>query len=329
MWEESKVPSKIVMSEEEYRDLSHCSYSFLSKLDRMGYRAFLGGDKGGKAAKLGNFVDTYILTPEELEDKFVKVQKHPTGNKKLVTDFVIEHSDEVPSSEDLYEISVSLGLWNTRKKETVLKEFDDEFIDYLRQLIRSKGKIEYSADDVVLAETAKNSLANSNLTDHIFSPEEYNMEALFQVKGLFKLDDLHIKFMVDILVVDPVLKKLYVYDLKTGEEDLDSFEKSFLKWRYDIQYYLYTKGVDEIKESLGYADYTVEPLRFIYISKKTPEIPVMYTVPELDIYEGYTTKYGYKVRGIKELIDDFKFYNSGITVPRRFVEGEGVITLDI
>ena len=120
------------------------------------------------------------------------------------------------------------------------------------------------------------------------------------------------------------------YDLKTGEEPLESFEKSFLKYRYDIQHYLYTIGVEAIKEDLDCKNFTVEPLKFIYLCKKSPQTPVIYKVPkELDIYNGYTTKYGYEITGVKQLIDDYIFYNGGFMVPRRIAEGNGLVTLDI
>jgi len=329
MWEESKVPSVVEVSEEDYHNLNHCSYSFLSKVDQLGYRAFKGGGKPGMAMKLGSFIDCYLLTPDELEDKFVATIKHPTGNKKLLADFIVENYDKRPEVENLYGITTELGLWSTRKKETVLKEFDSDYLEYLNTSIRNKGKIQYSNEDLELANICQNALIQSPLTEHIFYPEEHGVEVSFQTQGIFKMDDTHLKFMVDILVVDPEHKKIYIYDLKTGEEDLDSFEKRFLKRRYDIQHFIYTKGIQAIKEDLGYGNYEVVPLKFIYISKKDPEYPVIYEVPELNIYDGYTTKYGYQITGVKQLLEDFNVYNGGVKIPRRMLEGNGVITLDI
>jgi hypothetical protein len=118
--------------------------------------------------------------------------------------------------------------------------------------------------------------------------------------------------------------------LKTGEEDLDSFERSFLKYRYDIQYYIYTKGVEAIREALNCPNYKVLPLTFIYLYKKDPTIPVIYKVPKsLDVYNGFTSKYGYEYTGVKKLIEDYKFYNGGYKVPRRVAENKGVVILDI
>jgi hypothetical protein len=330
MWEDNKVPSIVKMSEEEYRELSHCSYSFLSKLDQMGYRAFESKPKVGKAMNLGSFIDCYILTPDELEEKFVKTLPPPTSSKKILADFVIENFDELPTKEHLFELSRSLGLWSKWTTDRVIKGFDAEFIDYLKTSIENKYKTPYTDEDLELANVCLNSLLNSHLTEHIFSPENYNLETLFQTKGIFELDDLHIKFMVDILTIDRSQKQVSIYDLKTGEEPLDSFEKSFIKYRYDIQYYLYTKGVSAILKDLDAEGYEVLPLKFIYLYKKAPEIPVIYKVPKaLDIYEGYTTKYGYEITGVKQLIDDYKFYNGGYSVPRRVAENNGVVILDI
>ena len=328
MWEEKKIPSSIDMSEEEYRALNYCSYSFLSKLSRSGYKAFSSEVRVGKAMNLGSFIDCYILTPELLDEKFARTLTAPTASKKILADFVIENNDTVPSKENLYELTLELGLWGRWSKEKVLATLDDSFMEYLNQAISSKGKIPYTLEDLKLAIACKNSLADSHLTEHIFRPE--GLEILFQVKGIFEFDELHIKFMVDIIVVDTKEKIIYIYDLKTGEENLDNFENSFIKYRYDIQYYLYTKGVEEVKESLGYKDFEVKPLEFIYLSKKEPDIPVIYKVPEhIDIYNGYTTKLGYQITGIKKLIDDFKFYSGGFKVPRRVAEGKGIVVLDI
>jgi len=329
MWEEKRIPSIIVMKEDEYHDLNYCSYSFLSKLDRSGYRAFSALPLKGKALNLGSFIDCYVLTPEELDDRFALTLQDYTASKKTLADHVIENYETVPSTDDLYSITRGLGLWTTRKETTVLSEFDEDFLTYLKKSIESKDKTFYTTDDLILANTCRDSLYNSHLTELIFRPDEFGTTVLFQTKGLFEFDELHIKFMVDILVIDPILKKIYVYDLKTGEKDLDSFESSFLEYRYDIQHYLYTKGVDAIKEELGYKDYTVEPLKFIYLYKKQPEVPVIYEVPDIDIYNGYTTKYGYQMTGVKQLIDDYKFYNGGYVVPRRVAEGKGIVTLNI
>ena len=80
---------------------------------------------------------------------------------------ILDNLEEVPEVEQLYELTTELGLWPTRKKDTVLKEFDGKYLDYLKTLLNSKGKIEVSEEDEILADSVMRGLIESPLTEHI------------------------------------------------------------------------------------------------------------------------------------------------------------------
>jgi len=333
-WNEREIPGVVNVEEDEYHDMNYCSYSTLSKISKSGYRALQEQKIESKALNLGSFIDCYLLTPQELSKRFVAIQQEPTASLKVLADYVIENYESVP--DNLYELSEVLGLWTKNSQKVVELKFTEEYINYLKKAIDSKDKEKYTPEDLDLAIKCEAGLKSNEITNFIFNHEDYGLdEIFFQTQGIFELEDstgntIPIKFMVDILTISHSLKRIYLYDLKTGMEPVDKFEISFLKYRYDIQHYIYTKGIEAIKNILGYKDYEVTPLQFIYISKIEPNIPTIYKVPEdLTIFEGYTTKRGTEMKGVDELLQEYLFYCENPNTPRRLVQEGPILTLDI
>jgi hypothetical protein len=329
-----EVKSKFLNIEEaEYRDLDYCSYSLLSKLDKHDNRVSLEIKKETPALMFGSLVDCLVLTEEDFTERFDFVIETPTASAKVLADYLIGIEYSITNVEKqksrLLEILNELSLWTSLKENNRIAKLDKNLIEYINHYIKAKSKTPITQEDYERANQIKIVLESHPLTSKLFTHEH----KLTQVNGMSVMDGVTYKFMCDLIIIDHEQKKIHVYDLKTGSAPISRFESNFLEYRYDIQYYLYTKGIEDIKAELvsGGEDYTVEPLQFIYIDKGSPEIPTIYKVPEnLNIYEGYTTKYGWNMRGVKELLQVYKFYSEeGFVIPKRWKENLGIITLEI
>ena len=54
--------------------------------------------------------------------------------------------------------------------------------------------------------------------------------------------------------------------------------------------------------------YTVNDFEFVYISKVNPYKPLVFVVPDkmhLAAMEGFTDRYGYKYKGVKQLLEEY------------------------
>lgn len=335
------MKKRINVSEEVYRGLEMCSYSTLSRVDKRGNNAFMEFNKG-PALTFGSLVDCVCLTPELYIDKFYLEQPGPTASSKELADKLIELGIKLDSSEikegtdtakELLIIMDNLKLWIKNSDTVRLNKLDKDFINYVNNQIDNIDKTPITYEDLEKASQVKTVLDTHLLTNHIFHPEELGNETMFQVQGMSEIDGIPYKFMCDIVYIDHENKEIRPYDLKTGSSPLTYFETSIIEYRYDIQHYLYTKGINDIKNELvdNSEEYTVIPLEFIYFDKANLEVPVIYKIsPDYDIFNGYETKFGRKMTGIKDLLEDYVFYmKNGTQLPKRWVENNGIINAEL
>lgn len=137
---------------------------------------------------------------------------------------------------------------------------------------------------------------------------------------------------MDKIVVDHDNKIVYPYDIKTGTEF--NFMSNFYRYKYFYQGALYTAAIESIVQTQPeFSGYKVEPFRFIYLSRQNTDLPLIYTMTEKYIEKvmtGYVNKSGYEIKGILELVDDYKWYinNNEFTLRRDIVENNGEIILE-
>jgi hypothetical protein len=324
------------ISEREYRNLEACSYSTLAGIYRKGHKLH-ADQKESQALTFGSLVDCICLTPEDFEDNFYIVPKSPTASLEILARYLIKVDFLITNinsqQERLLEIMDELELWVKNTSKVRMNKITSNFIEYVNSKIENKHKLVISLEDLEKASKIKTTLDTHFITQHIFHPEDEYMDTLTQVKGTFSIDNIPMKFMCDIVVLDHEQKLIYIYDLKTGSSALNYFENSYIDYRYDIQHYIYTEGIKATKHLLqkDTEQYEVVPLQFIYIDKNYVEVPTIYKVDkEYDIYNGYKTKFGRELKGVKELLKEYVFYQKhGFELPKRWVENQGILSIDV
>ena len=139
---------------------------------------------------------------------------------------------------------------------------------------------------------------------------EYIYQAQFVITANIDGEDVTLKVMPDLMVVNHWEKTIQLVDLKTSTVPGYEFAENFPKIRYDIQAELYTDVVSSI--IIGdeeYRDYTVLPYLFTDISR-SDKVPVTYAY---DPRHGLNyTKNGktYEYKGWKELLGEILVYEA-------------------
>jgi hypothetical protein len=128
---------------------------------------------------------------------------------------------------------------------------------------------------------------------------------------------------------DKIIKAI---DIKHTEK-LGDFYKSYLDYRYDIQEVLHTLGTIWYAQE-KYPGYKVLPTEFLVCSKNAYGKILRFYTDNLNTFDrfsnGWSTKYGRKLRSIKQLTSDLEWYEAnGYNEKRELVENKGLIKLEI
>ena len=152
---------------------------------------------------------------------------------------------------------------------------------------------------------------------------EFIYQAKFVFTAIIEGEEVTLKFMPDLIVVDHKNKTIQLVDLKTSSVPGYKFHENFLKFRYDIQGELYTEGMRTIiANDKYYSDYTILPYLFTDISR-TDKVPVTY---EIDLSEGFSFAKGdkvYQYKGWKELLAEILVYEANDAKVPNYITTEG------
>lgn len=136
---------------------------------------------------------------------------------------------------------------------------------------------------------------------------EYIYQAQFKTTFVVNGDEVEVKMMADLIVVNHSEKTIQIVDLKTSAMPAYDFSQNFIKYRYDLEAEIYTDVVEKIANENGYGDYEVLPFLFTDISR-VDKVPVTYTY---DPVGGFVYRKGEKVyeyKGWKELLAEILHY---------------------
>jgi hypothetical protein len=328
------------ITEHEYRELDFASYSLLKAIETEGPLALKDPTfKTGAALDFGQLVDTLITRPESLHEVFhTKAIEKPTASLLALGDSIILDAivNDDPYEEAVKEKNIELriaelGLWsNIVDPEKRRAKYDSElFYTYIKESLDARGKIIVSQDVLDAANHCADVLLHHEFTRDLFQERE-GVEVLKQAKIVFKFHGTTLKAMLDLLIVDHNNKTISPFDIKTGVELPTEFDIAYHKYRYYLQATLYLLAVQSLNLE---ENYTILPFKFIYISKKLPDVPVIYSVPESLLAEytyGWRTDAGYRRKGLLELIEDYRFYkeNDTYNVERVVVSKKGNFTIE-
>lgn len=329
--EKIKNTLQILDDNEENIDIN-LSYSKLSDFDRNGSISLIRKNNiDNNGLKLGTIVDDLLFNDKNYFNNtyYIFDGEKPTATLGKLCDIILENYKELPNEEEIIKIIRKNNFWSRQKDETIRLNFNtNEFWAYLKCKYESNDKIIITNYEYSLSKELVDILYNHKFSKYIF---ENNFENIYQLKFNIKYKNFNIRGIIDILSIDHVNKKIYLTDLKTGTDKALDFEKSFIKWRYDIQSAIYTLAFDEICNVLNLKNYTLEPFQFLYISKKE-KIPLLYKVTKKwneASFKGFVLN-EIEYKGINELIDEIYWCwkNKEFSIPKKIVNNQGVVELN-
>ena len=301
-------------------ELKHLSYSKLSKFDRNGPEGLISSSKGSRSMSIGSIVDNILTTDKDINDEFhIYVHDKPTSSLLILFNNIKEDKSACINTggklkivaSKINKIAKSLKLWSNIKSDVLFEQKwnNHKFTSYLYEYLLNKDKIEISSSDYELAKQLVTSLSNNSTTKDYFIPK-MGEDIIFQLELNFEFDKYNYKSFIDGVRINHYAKEIIPYDLKTGEERMQKFSKSWNQYRYDLQYSIYVTGL-RLWVNENYPDYNLLPMEYIYISKKQPNLPIIIQIDEQWIdagMNGYTTSSGYRVKGFLELSELVKWH---------------------
>lgn len=256
------------ISEEEYRKLPHISYSKISKFITKGPKSLLEpiSKKKTQAMTLGSCFDTYLTDNEHILDKFF-IGKEVLNDKQIsiILDYfsLIEDNEE-KNKELLLLLFQKYDFNNNLKDETKLKKFysSEDVINYINALKINNDLLYITESEYEFIKYKVNLLKTHPFTKNLFNT---NNEILYQVK--VSSNNLGIKCMFDILIIDHENKIIYPIDLKFMSSTSKEFLRSFEKFNYYIQSSLYSNLL-QYKLEKNEIPYRIEDFMFLIINQE-------------------------------------------------------------
>lgn len=311
------------------------SYSRVSDFDRNGPQALIKrSELDSTAARIGSITDDLLNENEnfKFENRYYKYEGNkPSATTGKVIDIITSNYNEIPDENTILEIIKVNDYWKGSSDETRLSKFKDnkEFYGYLEAFYESKDKIVITTNDLLLSKELANIIKTHNFTKDLFS-DKY--ERYTQYKFVIEYKGIKFRGIIDFVLIDKVNKKVHIIDLKTGQENTLNFIKSFIKYRYYLQECIYSKAFNIICNELNLKGYTLEPFKFLYISRYE-KIPLLWETTDKwhqSALNGFITSNGYNYNGLDSIIEDIKWHwdNKVFDLPRAVYESKGLLCLD-
>lgn len=332
------------ISDIDYRNLSGFSYSILKALDDDGPMSLV--DKReikSTALEFGSLVDIIITDPDSRDTVFyTKTVEKPTASLLVLADELLKDHialgktyDEITDNEYILNKIKTLGLWSKSKDDTLLTKFNNDlFYNYISTTIEAEGRIVCTPELVQAAEHCASVLLNHLYTRELFIETE-DIEVLKQVPVFYRFLGEEGRGKIDLLRVNHKTKEITIYDIKTGSELPTNFENSFYFFKYYLQVISYILGIQYMIETIPeLREYHINSFKFIYVSKKLPDTPCVYNVPNelLDYFlDGWVDSKGKYNKGFKQLVDEYSYYtkNNDYNTEKKIIDNAGVLNISI
>lgn len=319
-----------------YYEAEGLNYSTLAQLDSNNPGlVFREGNerKSFPAMEKGSLVDCLITSPEEFNDRFIisEVTELSDSLKGIIDQLII--LDKPYTAEALLEVAKEVGVGGKSNwsDETILKRVkttETEKYFNEKKLTTDKTKITQAIYDQ--ARNVVEVLKTHGYSSWIFNPEP-GCEVMYQVAVYWEEKGIPCKALLDIIFIDHNKKLIYPIDLKIKSESKYSFIKSFIRYKYYLQAVWYGRAVFK-KFETQYPNYKIQTFRFLVTSFEYPDPPLIYVCSNnvVDIGLSGGVIGNKKVKGIRQLFDDYLWYNRErkFNYPREVYENKGILELD-
>jgi hypothetical protein len=323
---------KVLNSIEEYRKEDAISYSKLSMCARAPWELVQEKQPPGPAMLFGSAVDILLQPGNKFEEEFV-VLDTILPDKITILGKII---NVLWTMQDMSVESIEVALNAVNAKQLKIEKAIEEVEPWkqkfeLLKLAQESGKKVISSEQYNAVTQVVSTLLSNPWCSEYFQETKEN-QVFYQLPLVFEIDRGAYKTLPDLTIVNHTNKTVQSIDIKTTEKLYDFYE-SYTKYRYDIQECLHEIGTLYYKQEF-YPDYTVLPTEFLVASKNSPGKILRFYTEELNAFlrveEGWVTKYGRRMRGIKQLTDDLRWYEAnGYNEKRELVENKGLVKLEI
>lgn len=307
------------LPEQEYHDLPYWSYSTIAKYARNGFSSLAtlhDKMKPTPEMEFGSLFDSFITKGKKTLEEYAVVDfTVPPAEKGvldvLATTSIYRNFDEVPMNE-VINAAETVNYQPRWKPDTRYQNISkySKYYDTVKSGKKLVSKQDWD-DAMEMYRVFRNDaylkqLFGAKDTDDV----EYIYQAQFKVNVWVEAENVTVKIMPDLIVVNHTQKTIQLVDLKTSGMPAYEWPEHFVKMRYDIQGELYTEVIRMIIENDDdYRDYTILPYLFTDISR-TDKVPVTY---QIDLSNGFSFTKGEKVyqyKGWKDLLAEILVYEA-------------------
>lgn len=328
------------ITRENYRDHPAINYSKLKALADHP-RKVDEEIEMNKGMIFGDAMDCMLFTPEEFDDKFyvADLENLPSDNIQNIIDAVVEkHGLEITNETVLAEAKQQ-NYGSNWKDSTRLRKIleDGGGARYAEILLNSEDKHILSIDKHAEIAHAVEVLQNHEWTAPIIRGDLEDHQDRFTQYPAMSIGDYNFKALFDLIILDHDRQRIYPYDLKFTSRPVTHFDSEFIKRKYYIQAALYThvlKIQTHNDTPLMVKGYNVMPFKFIVISSKDPNHPMIYTTTLEDIdcgLEGGELRSGREVKGVFQLAEELIWHEQENKwgYPYEVYQSDGELTLNV
>ena len=314
--------------ESTYREDKAYSYSTLAKFYRGGFSELskLFDKVSSPFLTFGSAVDTLLTDGEEAFKERFFIADFPEVSDtvfNIVSVIYNENKDKYDSlssipTNDLINYTEILKYQLRWKPETRVKDIIEKGSQVYNLLSLSEGKELLSNTISNEVKECVDILKNNPATSFYFAQDNpfEPIKRYYQLKFKGEYNNIPLRCMADLIVVDYENKTITPCDLKTSSHFEYDFPKSFIQWSYFIQAQLYWYIIRQnlLKDDY-FKDFTLENYRFIVINNKT-RVPLVWECPFTKTE--VTFKCGdYTIKNWREIVTDLHYYlNQSPTVPK-------------
>jgi hypothetical protein len=288
-------------------------------------------DKSSDSIVLGSLIDFALSDclgdwnefETRFDEKFMLLSvKKGTGQMFLLADLIFEYTlrdtdaDGNVQGEFSDRFQEAFDRLQTEDKfkgktlEWALTQFKDDIAIYFNECLLS---IDRTPVDQWMLDRAKSIVENTIYDDnvgHLFRADR-NIQNLGKTVIEWEFSGLKAKSELDNLSIYHEDKKIVITEIKSNWE-IEDFQRTYLKLRYDLAACYYDLAVQywvahEMKEL---EDYEIK-FQFLVVDTSQQNLrPIIYTLTQGDLsyaYGGFTTKAGYKYKGLKDLVKEIKW----------------------
>lgn len=331
------------VDEDTYRKDPSYSQSVIGRFDREGFDSIdtLYEHVDTPQLRFGSLVDCLVTgDKKEFNDKYFVVDLPKTTesleniSRTLFKKYHKKYKtfDEIPDDE-LNQVGIACEYYaNPRYDKKRLELIKANCKQSYELMFIAKDREIISSEELSKAMKCLNALKDHEIIGKYILHDTFaypGIEHYYQLKFKIVEDNIPLKCMADIIVVNHNNKTVQPIDLKTTGHPEHMFYKSFIKWRYWIQAQLYWHIIRKVMDADDfYKNYELLDYKFIVVYTEKPS-PLLWTYN--DTKNESDIRYGRNgqilCRHWKNIVKELDFYmNNHTEHPMEIKEDNDIIS---